>query len=306
MKKILLPVITLFLIGLGLVSCKDSSNVKKLLFIDVTPSPTDYVFSEGDIVKEHLIVKGLYSDGSEKTLSKESYSTNLTDDKVTSTTDKVTVTYQSKTKTIPITVGRMVILNDIEVTVNTDKLYEGDNIKDYLTVEGIYSDGVKTISKESYSTNLPNDRVTTTNSVTVTYMDGSITKTKNKSFNLGDLSDYEVDFSSVVDKNDIKSILFVKNKPSDITEEGTTQGKLSYYKKGDVLYVVGDRMVLFRSNCSYMFNVFSNIEQIDFSNVNTSKVTDMKSMFYNCTNLKSVTFGDNFDTSNVTDMGFMW
>ena len=40
--------------------------------------------------------------------------------------------------------------------------------------------------------------------------------------------------------------------------------------------------------------------------MNTSKVTDMYSMFRNCNNLTKVDFMSSFDTSSVTDMGFMF
>ena len=79
------------------------------------------------------------------------------------------------------------------------------------------------------------------------------------------------------------------------------------------------------------FNECSNIISLDFSNFNTSNVTDMSGMFNECHKLKEIkginkfntnkveTFSGmfqncyqlinldlNFDTSNVTDMGFMF
>ncbi|MBR5137973.1 MAG: BspA family leucine-rich repeat surface protein [Alistipes sp.] len=58
--------------------------------------------------------------------------------------------------------------------------------------------------------------------------------------------------------------------------------------------------------CSGMFDRMGNLQEIDFTNVDTSNVTTMSSMFYACYNLTSLTFGDNFDTSNVTDMSNMF
>ena len=58
--------------------------------------------------------------------------------------------------------------------------------------------------------------------------------------------------------------------------------------------------------CSGMFDGMGNLQEIDFTNVDTSNVTTMSSMFYACYNLTSLTFGDNFDTSNVTDMSNMF
>ena len=50
-----------------------------------------------------------------------------------------------------------------------------------------------------------------------------------------------------------------------------------------------------------MFYECSNLSSVTLSD--TSNVTDMNRMFYNCSNLSSVTLND---TSNVTNMGFMF
>ena len=54
-----------------------------------------------------------------------------------------------------------------------------------------------------------------------------------------------------------------------------------------------------------MFYNCSNLTFLDLSNFNTSKVTNMQSMFYNCSNLTSLDLS-NFNTSNVTDMQSMF
>lgn len=55
-----------------------------------------------------------------------------------------------------------------------------------------------------------------------------------------------------------------------------------------------------------MFNGTA-IESIDLSEVKTSsKLTNVASMFSNCTKLKNVTIGTNFDTSNVSNFGSMF
>lgn len=57
-----------------------------------------------------------------------------------------------------------------------------------------------------------------------------------------------------------------------------------------------------------MSNLFGGSEflSIDISNLNTLKVTNMHRMFYDCSYLQSINFGENFDTSNVTDFEFMF
>ena len=53
--------------------------------------------------------------------------------------------------------------------------------------------------------------------------------------------------------------------------------------------------------CENMFYELENIIKVDFTNFDSSKVTDMNSMFYNCSNLEKVIFGD-FNTSSVKNM----
>ena len=53
--------------------------------------------------------------------------------------------------------------------------------------------------------------------------------------------------------------------------------------------------------CENMFNNLDNIIEIDLSNFDASKVTNMHAMFSNCINLKKIIFG-NFNTSSVKYM----
>ena len=56
------------------------------------------------------------------------------------------------------------------------------------------------------------------------------------------------------------------------------------------------------TNCCGWFYYCRKLETLDLSNLNTSNVTNMSRMFYGCKALTSVTFGENFNTSKVTDM----
>ena len=64
------------------------------------------------------------------------------------------------------------------------------------------------------------------------------------------------------------------------------------------------------SNVIYMNNMFyycSGLTSIEFGdNFDTSNVTGMYGMFYKCSGLTSIDFGDNFDTSNVNNMSSMF
>lgn len=56
---------------------------------------------------------------------------------------------------------------------------------------------------------------------------------------------------------------------------------------------------------SYMFSGCSSLKKVDFSTLDTSRVTDMSHMFENCKSLKSVDLSS-FNTSKVRDMSYMF
>ena len=55
-----------------------------------------------------------------------------------------------------------------------------------------------------------------------------------------------------------------------------------------------------------MFVGCSALTSLDLTSFDTSKVISMKNMFYNCSALRTITFGNNFDTSKVTTMYWMY
>ena len=59
------------------------------------------------------------------------------------------------------------------------------------------------------------------------------------------------------------------------------------------------------SDCNYMLSELTNILSIDLSNFDSSKVTDMQSMFEGCSSLISLDLSK-LDTSSVTIMNFMF
>lgn len=72
------------------------------------------------------------------------------------------------------------------------------------------------------------------------------------------------------------------------------------------LYLGSDNgRVSFPSDSSYMFSSFSALKKVDFSNVDTSNVTNMNYMFYYLSSLKELDLS-NFKTSNVTTMNSMF
>ena len=60
------------------------------------------------------------------------------------------------------------------------------------------------------------------------------------------------------------------------------------------------------TNMASMFYGCKGLTELDVSGFNTGQVTTMNSMFSSCTNLQTITFGSQFTTANVTDMGYMF
>ena len=72
------------------------------------------------------------------------------------------------------------------------------------------------------------------------------------------------------------------------------------------LYIVSEAQIFAPSNCYGMFMSFKNLVNINFNNnFNTSKVTDMHSMFYNSSSLTSLDLSG-FNTLKVTNMESMF
>ena len=98
----------------------------------------------------------------------------------------------------------------------------------------------------------------------------------------------------------------------------------SYYALGSVsniTKIVADKGTVLPEDCQSLFAVFTNIEEIDLSNADASKVTNMRLMFISgkpnndgkiyllsggSSSIKTIVFGDSFDTSSVTSMSSMF
>ncbi len=64
--------------------------------------------------------------------------------------------------------------------------------------------------------------------------------------------------------------------------------------------------VIFPADCTGLFKGCTSITSLDISGIDTSSVTNMNSMFLNCSALETITVGHNFKTANVTDMSSMF
>ncbi len=84
------------------------------------------------------------------------------------------------------------------------------------------------------------------------------------------------------------------------------------YYSGDVEHegffvtkVVCEEGTVFPEDSSWLFSEFRSANEIDLSNADTSKVTNMENMFHCCWNLRNINLS-NIDTSNVTSMKEMF
>lgn len=58
--------------------------------------------------------------------------------------------------------------------------------------------------------------------------------------------------------------------------------------------------------CNSAFNDLTEVTDIDLSGWDISEVTSIVGLFFNCKNLKTITFSSNWDTSNIKDMAFVF
>ena len=111
-------------------------------------------------------------------------------------------------------------------------------------------------------------------------------------------------------RKDVKTLTFqssLQNVPSsawDVSEAG--DGSVLAWMDNGNLYVAADGAIAPNSNASCLLQDFANLKTIDFGNsFDTSNVTDMHSMFAGCSSLTSLDLSG-FDTSNVTYMSYMF
>ena len=79
-----------------------------------------------------------------------------------------------------------------------------------------------------------------------------------------------------------------------------------WYDNGTIYWWSEDTNPSLNTSSSYMFSNLKGLTNIDVSSFDTSAVTDISVMFYNCSSLTSLDLGDKFDTSNVTTMSAMF
>ena len=107
----------------------------------------------------------------------------------------------------------------------------------------------------------------------------------------------------------------VDDKYENIQDSTLKSGKINAYRKDNVIYIAPadgvDKVMYAPKNSESLFEgycigkVVESLTSISFDNLDTSKVTNMSRMFYECKALSSLDLR-NFDTGNVTDMSEMF
>ena len=112
--------------------------------------------------------------------------------------------------------------------------------------------------------------------------------------------------TTTVTPANLTSIKFVSSVPSGYTKIGTLSTGLPVYKGTTATDIAFVAKTIYAPASSYqLFSSLRNLLNIDFSAFNTSQVTDMGNMFFDCISLTSLDLS-NFNTSQVTDMNNMF
>ena len=152
-----------------------------------------------------------------------------------------------------------------------------------------YTEGNRTLAQNMVNTKTTNDHVYLGTIPSATLVDGRTFKRQLKTFNTS-----------------FKEIRFISGTPNPDGVKVSIEGDARAHLEGEDLVIVCADPIYANPDCSYMFSGHSyDLESVNFSNFNTSKVTDMSNMFEDCRCIKELNLS-NFDTSKVTDMSCMF
>jgi len=222
--------------------------------------------------------------------------------------------------------------SNIEVEKNVEVFFEGDDIRDFVTVYYKNPDGTKTEITD-YNTNLTDDILeSTTSSVEIEYQNEKATislsvknKTVKEDYILKSQDSWIDGFEeSGFSRTTITKIVFTNKQPEEsvtkvaVTESGSTDSVFGYYNSTEnIFYIVGER-IIGNQDSSYMFCnndimglmseptiAFTSLVEIDFGCFETKNIENMEAMFWFCSELSSLDLSS-FNTSNVTKMSAMF
>ena len=121
-------------------------------------------------------------------------------------------------------------------------------------------------------------------------------------------AEYKNEIILTIEGDGIQKILgeSIRQNPSQIIINGYTQKTISYtYDLENITNTIKIKWDTPLTSCKNMFLNLHNIISIDFSNFDSSKVSDMSSMFYDCHKLESINF-ENMNTSSLENMEYMF
>ena len=231
-------------------------------------------------------------------------------------------------------------IGNVPIIINSITPEYGENSNIEYVITGI--EVGKTIINTNANKTDDNMGLPTTIRVTIKYKDGVTTVPADSSASLKLTFEFQVAVDSIlasssynetsvfknanITSDNVKTITFKNtiNVPTDIAADKVWDASLNgdnsviaYYTTEEVNNVVWYNVVIggygkvqFPPNSSYLFSNYTNIETIDFGNyIDTSQVSDMSWMFggstTGCKSLKELNLS-NFNTSNVTDMSHMF
>ena len=102
-------------------------------------------------------------------------------------------------------------------------------------------------------------------------------------------------------------VVFNKGIPKDIDKinhvklDENKSGEVVAYIKDNTVYISSNKTIYANPESDYFMNNFENIKEVDISNLDTSKVVNMKYAFNGCSSLKKINT-DKLDTSNLENM----
>ena len=93
--------------------------------------------------------------------------------------------------------------------------------------------------------------------------------------------------------------------PEVISSNESTKEVYAWYDNQTIYYYTEANMIYLNEDSASLFRVFKNLNNLDLSDFDTSKVGSMSYMFNSSSNIEYLDLS-NFDTTNVTDMSYMF
>ena len=110
----------------------------------------------------------------------------------------------------------------------------------------------------------------------------------------------------------IKHVYKSNNAPQEsdnyttISAEESSNPIYAWFNNDTIYYYTPAEVIYLNSNSMGLFESLGVLQEIDMTNFNSKHLKLANSMFYNCSSITSITFGEDFNTSNVTSMSYLF